>query len=177
MVRYGEARVEGFALPQEMAFGLAWQATPRWLLATELTWIDWSSALSGLRLNARDPETPNPDVPQTVELRQDLRFRDQYVFSLGTRYAITDRTVLMAGVNLARNPVPRSSLTPVINVTQEVEFDVGIRHRLSERWSVASALQFQPAKTEAGANPGQPFVDAREGYGVIGLVLEVTRSW
>ena len=177
VVRYGEARVKGFALPQEAGIGFGWQATPKWLLATEITWLDWSSALSRSRLSARDPETPNGNVPQRVDLTQDLNFRDQIVFALGTRYAWSERTSLMAGINLARNPIPNGTVTPVLNSTQEVELDIGIRHALSERWSVASALQFQPAKTESNDNAAQPFTGAREGYGVIGLVLEITRRW
>jgi len=177
VVRYGEARAKGFALPQELGVALAWQATPSWLWSTELTWLDWSRALSRSRLTARDPETPNAAVPQTVELEQALDFRDQLVLAIGTRYALSDRTRLMAGINLARNPVPGSTLTPTLNVTQEFEIDVGIRHDFSDRWSFASTFQFQPAKTESGDNPAQPFTSAREGYGVIGLVFEMTRRW
>lgn len=177
VVRYGEARVKGFALPQEFGVGIAWRATPKWLLSTEVTWLNWSDAVKRARLSGRDPETANADVPQSVTLEQSLEFHDQFVFALGTAYDLTEKTRLMAGVNLARNPVPNRNVTPTINVTQELELNVGIRQVLSERWEFSSAIQYQPAKTEAANNPAQPFTDARDGYGVIAWVFEFSRRW
>lgn len=177
VVRYGEARVKGFALPQEFGVGIAWQATPKWLLSTEVTWLDWSGAAKSARLSARDSETGNANVPQSVAFNQALEFRDQFVFALGTAYDLSDKTRLMAGINLARNPVPNRNVTPTINVTQELELNLGIRQVLSDRWEFASAIQYQPSKTEAANNPAQPFTDARDGYGVIAWTFEFSRRW
>ncbi len=175
VVRYGDATVKGFALPQDAGIGLAWQATPTLLLATEVTWLDWSGALKNATLRARSPD--NGNVPQTLEVVQALGFKDQFVFSLGLAYATSDRTTVMAGINLARNPIPNANLTPAINLSQELEFNAGFRHKLGKTWEVASALQFQPGKSEAGRNPAQPFINNREGYGVLALMLEVSRQW
>ncbi|WP_293374214.1 outer membrane protein transport protein [Nevskia sp.] len=177
VVRYGEARVTGFALPQDFGIGIAWQATPKWLISTEVTWLDWSGAAKNVRLTARDPETANADVPQNIELVQALQFHDQFVLAIGTAYDVTDRLRLLAGINIARNPVPDENVTPTINLTQELEFDFGIRYTLSKTWEIATAVQYQPEKSEFAENPAQPFTNARDGYGVLGLLFEVSRRW
>lgn len=175
VVRYDDATVKGFALPQDFGIGLSWRVAPSLLLATEVTWLDWSGALKNATLRASNPG--NANVPQTLEVVQALNFRDQFVFALGLAYDTSDRTTVMAGINLARNPIPNSTLTPAINLTQELEFNAGFSHKLGKTWSLASALQFQPGKSEAGRNPAQPFVNNREGYGVLALMFEVSRQW
>lgn len=177
VVRYGEARVKGFALPQDFGIGIAWQATPKWLISTEVTWLDWSGAAKNVRLSARDPETANANVPQDVTLVQALEFKDQFVFALGTAYDVNEKTRLMAGINVARNPVPNRNVTPTINITQELEFDFAIRQTLSPKWAIASAIQYQPEKSEVARNPAQPFTSARDGYGVLAILFEVSRRW
>lgn len=177
VVRYGDATVKGFALPEDFGIGIAWQATPTLLLSTEVTWLNWNGSANNVTLSARSPSINDPAVPQTVTLVQALDFRDQYVFALGMAYDASDKVRVMAGVNLARNPIANSRVTPTINLTQEVELNAGIRYTLSPRWQLSSALQFQPGKSEAANNPAQPFTNARDGYGVFAVLVEVSRSW
>lgn len=178
VVQYGDAVVTGFALPEDFGIGIAWQATPTLLLSTELTWLNWNGSANTVTLKARSPGSSDPAVPQTVTLAQALDFRDQYVFALGIAYDASSKTRVMAGVNLARNPIPARNVTPTINLTQELEVSAGLRQILNKHWEVATALQFQPGKSEAANNPAQPFAGTtRDGYGVFAVVLEVSRSW
>ena len=39
-VKYGDARVTGFALPREIAVGLAFKPSDTWLLSFKLNWIN-----------------------------------------------------------------------------------------------------------------------------------------
>ncbi|GAC1626973.1 MAG: outer membrane protein transport protein [Nevskia sp.] len=174
-VEYDQATVKGFALPQELGVGLSWQATPRLLLATQLKWLNWSDALGDVTLSATRPNKAG--APANVQLTQTLGFRDQTVFALGAAFKLDDRTQLLGGVNLARNPVPNRNITPTINVTQEVEFNAGIRRFLSPHWELASAVQYQPAKSERVDNKQQPYTGGREGYGVLGIVFEAGYHW
>jgi hypothetical protein len=47
-VRYGKARIEGFALARQVALGAAWQATPRTLLLLKPAHLDGSDAQRGV---------------------------------------------------------------------------------------------------------------------------------
>lgn len=177
VVDYGNARVKGFALPEDLGIGIAWQATSAWLISTEVTWLNWDGAVNDVVLSASQPAGGNADVPQTITLRQPLEFRDQFVFALGTAYDASDKLRLMAGINLARNPIPNRNVTPTINLTQELEFNFGFRRRLNAQWDLSSAIQCQVKKSESARNPAQPFSNARDGYGVYGVAVELSRSW
>lgn len=175
-VKYRQARVEGFALAQELGIGAAWQFRPGWLLATEATWLDWSRALGDARLTASRPD--DPAAPALPPIVQALDHRDQYVFGLGLAHDWDDKTVLRTGVNIARNPIPLRTLTPTLNLTADWEFDLGFARKLSRGWEFATTLQVQPYKSERYTNPEQPFgEDSSEDYGVYALTLQLSRSW
>lgn len=174
-VKYGKASVDGFALAQELGVGLAWQFRPGWLFAGEMTWLDWSHALRDARLHASRPDDAN--APATVDFAQPLNHRDQYVIGLGLAYNWDEKTVLRAGVNIARNPIPSRTLNPVLNLTADGELDLGFSRKLERGWEFGTALQFQPYKSERYNNPTQPFGPAREEYGVLALTLQLSRSW
>ncbi len=177
VVRYGDATVKGFALPEDFGVGIAWQATPTVLISTEVTWLNWSGAANNVTLDARSPDNVDPAVPATVQLVQALNFHDQFVLALGMAYDTSEKTRVMAGINLARNPIPNENVTPTINLTQELELNAGFRRILSKHWELSSAVQFQVGKSEAARNPAQPFTNSREGYGVFAILVEVSRRW
>jgi long-chain fatty acid transport protein len=174
-VEYRDARIDGFALAQEWGAGFAWQFSPRWMLAGELTWLDWSRALNDARLYATRPD--NPAAPREVSFAQSLDHRDQYVWGLGLAYRWNERTTLRGGVNISPNAIPDRTLTPTLNLTADGEIDLGFTHTLRNGWEIASAMQLQSIKKERYDNPEQPFGPAREDYGVIAFTLQIGRSW
>jgi long-chain fatty acid transport protein len=174
-VKYRDAKVEGFALAQELGAGFAWQFDPRWMLAAELTWLDWSHALRDATLSARLPE--NEAAPATVGFAQALDHKDQYVVGLGLEYKLSDRTVLRGGVNIARNPIPDRTLTPTLNLTADGEIAAGFAHRLLNGWEFSSTMQVQGPKHERYDNPQQPLGPSIADYGVIAFTLQMGRSW
>lgn len=174
-VKYRDARIDGFALAREWGAGFAWEFTPKWMLAGELTWLDWSGALNDARLYATRPQ--NPAAPREVSFAQSLDHRDQYVWGLGLAYRWSDRTTLRGGVNIARSPIPDRTLTPTLNLTADGEVDLGFTHKLANGWEFASAMQLQSIKKERYDNPEQPFGPAKEDYGTIAFTLQLSRSW
>lgn len=174
-VKYRDAKVEGFALAQELGAGFAWQFDPRWMLAAELTWLDWSHALRDATLSARLPE--NEAAPAAVGFAQALDHKDQYVVGLGLEYKLSDRTVLRGGVNIARNPIPDRTLTPTLNLTADGEIAAGFAHRLLNGWEFSSTMQVQGPKHERYDNPQQPLGPSIADYGVIAFTLQMGRSW
>lgn len=174
-VKYEQAEVDGFALAQELGVGLAWQFKPRWLIAAELNWLDWSGALGDARLLATRPR--DASAPAVVDIVQTLDHRDQYVIGLGLAYDWDDKTVLRIGVNIAEQPIPSQTLTPVLNLTADGELDLGLTRKFGKGWEFGTALQFQPEKSVRYDNPEQPFGPSREDYGVLALTLQLSRSW
>lgn len=174
-VKYREASVDGFALAQELGAGFAWQFTPRWMLAAEVNWLDWSSALRDATLRASQPD--NPNAAAKVEIVQRLDHDDQFVFGVGLAHDWDDKTVLRVGVNIGESPIPGATLTPTLNLTADYEFAFGFTRRLDKGWEFGTALQIQPHKTEEYNNVEQPFGPAREDYGVLAWTLQLSRSW
>lgn len=173
-VKYGKASVDGFAFPQEFGVGVRWEPSPKWLLVTELNWLDWTGSLRGVNLKASHPDSAA--APSVLLLAQPVNFRDQYVFSLGAAYAWDDKTTLRIGTNLSRNPVPKETLTPVLNVPEDTEFDFGLSHKLGDHWEFGSAVQWQLFKSvkydSALFGP-----DSREDFGVVVWHLQLTKRW
>lgn len=174
-VKHGSARIDGFALAQELGAGLAWQVSPRWLFAAELTWLDWSRALRDATLTARQPN--DAAAPAQIAFAQALDHRDQYVVGLGLQYRLSPRTVLRGGVNIAPNPMPKRTLTPTLNLTADGELAAGFAHTLAGGWEIATTMQLQGPKKERYNNPQQPFGPATEDYGVVAFTVQLSRSW
>lgn len=122
-VTYRKAAIREFAVPRQASAGVAFRPRQRWLLAAELTWIDWSSALDTTELEASRPE--DPDAPAELTLRATLDWRDQYVVALGVAYEPTARWTVMGGYNYGNNPVPDKRLNPLLAPTTEHHVTLG----------------------------------------------------
>lgn len=174
-VTYRDARLDGFALPQEFGAGLAWQATPRWLIATEVNWLDWSGALKSTRLHAKNPGTEGlPEALQSVTLRQTLNWEDLYAASIGTAWTWDDKTVLRAGYDYVNNPSPAPNSSPLLNIFAEHEITFGFSRVIDEHHTFGFAAQWQLPRTERYTNPNLPFGEnTRAHYEVIGLIFSL----
>lgn len=174
-VKYADAELKGLALPQEFGVGLAWQATPRWLLALEVNWLDWSGALKSTRLSGSRPSVQNlPDELRSVDLRTTLNWKDQYAMAIGAAWQYNEKTVLRMGFDRVGNPSPRETTSPLLNVFAKNEITFGFSRALSEHRTFGFALQWQIPETVRYTNPNLPFGEgAREHYEVIGLIFSL----
>lgn len=175
-VKYEDAQLTGLALPREVALGLAWRPTQRWLFASELLWLEWSDALKTSRLRAGDPNTDGlPDALQSIDAVSHLDWRDQVVISLATAYRWDDRTTLRGGFDFSRNPNPNKTMSPLFNLGQRLEITAGFTYRKpGADWDWGMALQWQPPVEYVYTNPELPFgTDARERYEVFILTFAI----
>jgi long-chain fatty acid transport protein len=114
-VRYRDAKVDGFRVPQQASAGASMQATDNLLLALGLTWINWDSALNKVTLKAKKPN--DPAAPRRLEVETDLDWRDQYVLAIGGEYRLGNDVAIRAGYNYANNPIPDATLSPLFPLT------------------------------------------------------------
>jgi long-chain fatty acid transport protein len=175
-VTYRDVKLRGLALPQEITGGLAWQATPRLLVAVDVTWFDYSRALRTQTLSAANPD--NPLAPPTITTTAALDWRNQTVVALGVAYTTDDVTRLYAGVNYGRNPIPSNTLNPLLATIGELHVTAGFARQISERWSVSAALEYLVPKRVTYDNPQLPFgPGAEERTSYIALVVMLSRRW
>lgn len=145
----GRIRIRDFEWPETTALGVAWQPTPRWLLAADVKRIGWADTMRDFKLSF----TPvgGSEIPLTMPLDWD----DQTVLAMGAQYQVDDRLHLRAGYNHGKNPVPATTLNPLFPAIVERHYTVGFDYRVGKADCIAAALSYAPEVTQAIA--GTPF--------------------
>jgi long-chain fatty acid transport protein len=179
-IAYHDVSLHGVVIPQDLQAGLMFRATPEWKLMGELTWIDWSDAIREFRLEASSPErNPLPLlIPNEITRRQTLDWRDQLTLALGVMYEPSAEWRFSAGVNLARQPVRKGNLTPLVAAIPEKHFAIGAGRRIHDNWDVQMALVYVGKTSIDYENPASRITaDARETHETFALSLGISRSW
>jgi long-chain fatty acid transport protein len=167
-VAYRNVRVDGLAEPQQFGIGAAYRITPRLLLAFDVTWLDWADALKSSTLTADDPS--NAAAPPVLSMTASLDWRNQYVVALGAAFDVTAATVIWAGYNYGRDPIPASTLNPLMAAIGEHHFTGGLGCRLAPGWFAGAALELQPPTAARSSNAALPFgSDLRASTGYLAL--------
>jgi long-chain fatty acid transport protein len=175
VVKYDNARLDGFGLPPEIALGAAWQATERLLISAEVGWLGWSHALRTTTIALSQPN--NAAAPQTLSQSAAIDARDQTVVALGAAYAATGSLTLYGGVNYGRSPIPPQNLTPLIAAIGETHLTAGFKQALAPGWSMSGALEYLLPRSVSYDNPSSPLGPSTERLSYIALHLMVSRRW
>ena len=176
MVTYREIHLTGFALPKEIAAGIAWQASAQALLAFDLMWSNYSHALKSQSLRASNPD--NPAAPPTIASTAPLDWHDQTVFAGGLAYALDDATRVYGGVNYGRNPIPSETLNPLLASIGEWHLTSGFACHIGDLWSLSAALEYLVPKKVTYDNPNLPFgPGAQERNSYLGVTIMLSRRW
>lgn len=135
--------------PQRVLGGISWKFHPRWRLALQADWVNWSSAFDVLRVKLTKGN--NADINRFVgsnRFEEDipLRWRDQVVYRAGMEYALTDAFFLRCGYAYGRSPVPDETLSPLTAAIPEHTLTVGAGYRWS-RFQFDLACQWDLPKT------------------------------
>jgi long-chain fatty acid transport protein len=175
VVRYDNARLDGFGLPPEVAAGAAWQANERLLVSAEVAWLGWSHALKTTTITLSQPN--NPAAPQTLSQSAAIDARDQWVFALGTAYATTDRFTLYGGINYGASPIPAQNLTPLIAAIGQLHLTAGFKQAVAPGWSLSGALEYLVPRSVSYDNPSSPLGPSTEHLSYLALHLMLSRRW
>lgn len=175
-VTYRDVRLQGFALPEEIAAGIAWQPMSQLLLAFDVTWSNYHRALRSQTLVASGPDDPR--APPTIASTTALDWRNQTVFAAGLAYSPDDANRYYAGVNYGRNPIPANTVNPLLAAIGELHLTTGFARRLDDLWSVTAALEYLVPNEVTYYNPQLPFgPGARERVSYIAINLMFSRRW
>lgn len=129
----GKMTVIDFQWPETYAVGLAWQASPKWLVAADIRRLNWSDAMQSFRMSYNG---------MALTMTQD--WQDQTVYALGVQYRVSDRLGLRAGLNYGKNPVPDAWLHPLFPAIVERHYTAGFDYRVSDHGCIAAALAYAP---------------------------------
>lgn len=175
IVTYNNVRIEGLALPREIAVGAAYQLNDKWLLAMKLNWINWSDAMKTTVLTATNP---NNVAATDINSITTMDWDDQWVLATGFAYRYTDKTTLYAGYNYGKNPIPaqHSNLTVAGIFDHHITFGAGYQY--SPLWTVFAGLEYDVRKKVDYTNSELPFgTNSQLRNEAVWLHMMVSRQW
>jgi long-chain fatty acid transport protein len=139
-VKYSDASVKGFALPREVAVGLAFKPTDEWLLSFKLNWLNWDDAINDVKLRATRPN--NAAAPAEYGSTNPADWKNQWVIATGVAYKWDDRTTLYAGHNYGKNPIPRENSSPLLAGILEHHLTFGAARKLNQQWLATGGVEW-----------------------------------
>lgn len=172
-VRYRDARVEGFALPQEIGVGVAFEPSSEWLLSFKLNWINWADAVKTVTLRATRPT--NPAAPASYEIVAPADWRNQWVFATGIAYRPDGRTTYYAGHNYGRSPIPAENSSPLLAGLLQHHVTLGAAWQLDPEWKLTGGLEYMLPVRETYRSP--LFGEAELRNEAVFLHFMVSRRW
>jgi long-chain fatty acid transport protein len=151
-VKYDDVKMDGFTWPRQVEAGVAYRATPKLLLALDLSWINWSSAIKTVTVTASDPNTAVPSGYETLEIPFEMDWDDQIVVAIGAEYEVTDSFKVRAGYNYGNSPVSSSGLSPLFPALVEHHATVGFTYSWTN-WDFDFAFEHAFTNTETNNGP------------------------
>jgi long-chain fatty acid transport protein len=145
-----DAEVENH-FPQMVTAGLSWQVCPKWRLAAQADWINWSGAFKELPVHLRNGNQPS--LPGSIDDNVPLRWRDQIVGRVGVEYTLSEDLRLRGGYSYGRSPVPDGTVTPLTAVIGEHTVTAGAGWRCG-RFQFDLAYQFDLPASRTVATSG-----------------------
>ena len=134
----GKMTVIDFQWPETYALGLAWQATPKLMLAADVRRIEWSEVMQSFSMNFAGTDMVMPQ-----------QWDDQNVFALGVQYRVNDKLGLRGGFNYGKNPIPDTWLHPLFPATVERHYTAGFDYRLGWSSCIAAAVSYAPEVSDS----------------------------
>jgi long-chain fatty acid transport protein len=150
----GTVTVEDFQWPWVIGGGVAWDASDRLMLALDLKYIGWESAMKDFKMSFQADDTAENGGFAGLELDATLyqEWENQLVMALGGAYKATDALTLRGGYNYGKNPVPDQYVNALFPAIVEHHVTVGAGYEWSEVNGVNAS--FQTALESSGTNPG-----------------------
>lgn len=138
-------RVVDFQWPQTYGVGVAWQASPVFMLAADVKRLEWSGSMKDFRLGMNmGGGWQVGTMPQN--------WKDQTVFMLGAQYMLAQGVALRAGINRASNPVPDATLNPLFPATVTTHYTLGVGWSLGGGHTLAGSIALSPKVTRTNPN-------------------------
>ncbi len=156
----GTIKVKDFQWPQMLAFGSAYQASPKLMVVFDYKWINWADVMKDFKMTfTADATQANPMAAgfglggQNMNATLFQNWKDQHIFMLGAAYKITDEFTGRAGVNIANNPIPNKYENPLFPAIEKNHVMLGAGYAFSKASSVDASFAYAPeVKVTNGQN-------------------------
>ncbi len=138
-------KVVDFQWPETYGIGVAWQASPTWMLAADIKHLGWKDSMKDFRL-AMDMGMGwnESSLPQN--------WKDQTILMVGAQYMVKPGLALRFGINHASNPVPDGTLNPLFPATVKTHYTFGVGWNIGGGHSMAGSIAIAPKVTATNPN-------------------------
>ena len=138
-------KVVDFQWPETYGVGVAWQATPAFMLAADVKHLGWKDSMKDFRLGMNmGGGFMVGSMPQN--------WKDQTVFMIGGQYMLAPGLALRAGINYADNPVPDNTLNPLFPATITTHYTLGLGWNMGGGHALAGSIAIAPKVTRTNPN-------------------------
>jgi len=120
----GTIAIRDFQMPHRVDFGVSHQVTPALSVALDVSELFWKQVMANINVGfvADNGGTLNIQLPQG--------YHNQTIVALGAAYRIDPRWTLRAGVRIANEALPASTLFAVIPATPDKHLTFGVARRV-----------------------------------------------
>lgn len=138
----GRITVIDFQMPSVFGMGASWQASPTLLLAADLKYIGWADSMKSFKMRY-----DSSGMGGSVNFDMAQNWKDQTVFNLGLAWKANDMLTLRAGMNLADNPIPDSTVNPLFPATVKSHYTLGLGYKVSQAGDFNMSVTMAPKVT------------------------------
>ena len=125
--------------PPYVFFGFSTQISSRWKLNGDLGYFKWSTVKS---LPFNFESTSGSAIPQSaLNLSVDQSWKNSYVYSVGTEYALTERLVFRGGLFVDESAIPGWTFDPTTPVSTLRGGTIGVGYKWSNMVFDAAYLE------------------------------------
>lgn len=143
----GKIIVRNFQWPETYGFGVAFQATPQWLIVADVKQINWSGVMKDFKMTYQ-----SAGMGGSVDFTLPQNWKDQTVLQLGAAYQMNDALTLRFGVNTARNPVPDTYLNALFPAIIKDHYTFGVGYKFSKVSELNGSLTYAPKVTQTAGS-------------------------
>lgn len=137
----GKLAVRDFQWPETYGLGVAWQATPKMMVAADWKHIGWADVMKNFTMTYSA-------MGDSVTFALPQNWDDQDVFSIGVSYQVNDALTLRAGANISDNPIPSSTMHYLFPAIEENHYTVGLGYAFNKSSDLNFALSHAAGVTQ-----------------------------
>lgn len=172
-----------FEWPRSIGFGLSHQVGTSHRFSSDIVWFNWASAFDQIHLKLTEGDNAefNGVFGPIVNDVLPLNWNDTFAFRFGYEYFYKESgdDIFRFGYIFNDNPIPHSTLVPLIPGITKHNFTFGYSHKW-ENWEIGGALQFIISDREfvdTSSNLGGDYDNSSVKVKAYDLVLGITHKF
>ena len=149
-----------FEVPMSVGFGCMYAPEKNFRLGFDIEWINWSSSAKSMKLTMTGGQNPNINLllgqgganQSALVVDFPLNWKDAILVKFGGEYDVNKNFTLRAGYSYGNNPIPTSTVVPIIPAVLEHHISAGTTFNLTERAQINLAIEYGLKTTENSDN-------------------------